>query len=407
MALFLATALLWLLLVTPGFDACRKAFGRDFLAFYTAGMLAADGRFAELYDLESFGTLQRRVAQGQGMELGEAIGPWWNPPGYAWVFAPLARLPFGGALLLWTGINLAAACGAAWILVHVVSPRGGSDRLLVALLLLSSAPLLQSITHGQNSAISLLIVSAVAVAWRGGDAFLAGACVGMLAYKPQLAAALGVALVLHRGRRAAAGILVVGCAVVLVTAVTMPGALVDYVHRLPANLHQLQVQRTYLWDRHVTLRAFWQLLLQGRGPGETPWLVYALTLVSAVPLLAGLGFAAIKRSSADALISATVLAAPLLMPFYFDYDLLLLAVAAALSTDVGRRRLAIWAALYLWLFVNPYIAGAARVNLTVPLLYALAATRLWDCVRIAHPAPGAPPAETNSLPEPHPLPRAA
>ena len=82
--------------------------------------------------------------------------------------------------------------------------------------------------------------------------------------------------------------------------------------------------------------------------------------------------AARRARSADAVIAATVVTAPLLMPFYFDYDLLLLAAAAVL----GRRFVLLWAALYLWLFVKPYVAGHARFNLTVPLLWGLAACHL-------------------------------
>jgi hypothetical protein len=78
------------------------------------------------------------------------------------------------------------------------------------------------------------------------------------------------------------------------------------------------------------------------------------------------------ETSRDRLIAATFLATPLLMPFYFDYDLLLLAAAAALVTRPTRPQLGLWAALYAWLFVNPYVAGAIRFNLTVPLLWCVA-----------------------------------
>ena len=218
-------------------------------------------------------------------------------------------------------------------------------------------------------------------AWRRGADFAAGVCVGLLGYKPQLAAALGVVLVLHRGRRAFAGLALVGAVVLLLTPATMPGALADYFRRLPQNLHAIQVESTYLWERHVTLKGFWRLLLQGRGAGETLPVTHTLTMLSAAPLLAGLAFATFRARSADALIPATLAAAPLLMPFYFDYDLLLLAAAAALATSPRRRTVALWSALYLWLFVNPYLAGAMRLNLTVPLLYGLAASLLMTALR--------------------------
>jgi hypothetical protein len=72
---------------------------------------------------------------------------------------------------------------------------------------------------------------------------------------------------------------------------------------------------------------------------------------------------------------------PLLMPFYFDYDLLLISVAAVLHaatrlratpTSSGRSLTGVWIALYLWLMVNSTVARHTRVNGTVLILGALA-----------------------------------
>jgi hypothetical protein len=77
---------------------------------------------------------------------------------------------------------------------------------------------------------------------------------------------------------------------------------------------------------------------------------------------------------------------PLLMPFYFDYDLLLLSVAVVLYANVrlhpagaqagsageDRRIAGALVALYAWLMVNAVVARYTRVNGTVILL-ALAA----------------------------------
>jgi hypothetical protein len=374
-SLFVVTAVGCLLFVTPGFEACRRAFGHDFLAFYAAGTLARTGHADKLYDLDVIRAVERDAALSTGIDLGQSVGPWWNPPAYAWVFAPLSVLPFSTALLVWTTLNVTAAGVAAGLLARLAPCDRPSDKLLVALLVLCSAPLLQAIAHGQNSALSLLLVTVAATAWTTGRTFLASICLGLLLYKPQLAVALAAVLVLQRGWRAGAGVAYVACAVLLLTVQTMPGALADYFARLPINLHAMQVEQTYNWERHATLRAFWHLLLQGRGPGESHWAVHLLTALGAAPLLLGLAFAARRartRGQTGTLIAATIATAPLLMPFYFDYDLLLLAAAAALVRKPTRLQLTLWAALYAWLFVNPYVADAVRFNLTVPLLWCVA-----------------------------------
>jgi nitrogen fixation protein len=220
--------------------------------------------------------------------------------------------------------------------------------------------------------------------------------------------------VLHRGTRAAAGLLAVGAALLALTAVTMPGALSDYVHCLPANLHVIQVQNTYLWERQVTLKAFWRLLVQGRGPGETTLAVHLLTVVMALPagvaLVAGAWRSRRTPGSTDAVLAATIAAAPLLMPFYFDYDLLLLGVPAALVAPQyepsrrGRWLLATGSALYLWLFVNPYVGGFVRFNLAVPLLCAVAGLLIAPLFRREQVAEGA---RAQTLPTAVPLGKAA
>ena len=69
---------------------------------------------------------------------------------------------------------------------------------------------------------------------------------------------------------------------------------------------------------------------------------------------------------------------PLLMPFYFDYDLLLLAVPAVLiageairtsDRTAGDKWLArTFGVMFLWLMLNPAIGKMTNVNITVILL---------------------------------------
>ena len=69
---------------------------------------------------------------------------------------------------------------------------------------------------------------------------------------------------------------------------------------------------------------------------------------------------------------------PLLMPYYMEYDLLLLAVPAVLlaaelcrqgiRSESDRWLVCAWVVLFLGVSVNPVVAGATRLNLTVPIL---------------------------------------
>ncbi|MBC7782618.1 MAG: DUF2029 domain-containing protein [Burkholderiales bacterium] len=404
----------------------RQMLGHDFLAFYTGGTFVREGRVADLYDLRKVADFEQSVATAAGLDITvsfekQKFGPWWNPPFYAWVFAPLSLLSFSSAVAVWTLINIAALGAAVLMLTRMLAPRlADVDAMgrpldwrttgLVPLLLLLSMPFVQAISHGQNTLISLCLLCAVATCWRAKRAFLAGAFCALLGYKPQLAAVVACVLVISMGVRALIGLGLVGSFLVLITQATMPGALVDYLHRLPANIHYMQVEHAYLWERHATLKAFWRLLVQGREAGEM-WLMtsilHAVSFVAIATLLIRAAWSHWTRPAIDdcwssvteqtwrdRLISATIACAPLLMPFYFDYDLLLLAIPATLMATEALSRPAdqsvptlqkwlnrTWLALYAWMLINPGMASATRVNLNVVLLSAVAVMMLQRATR--------------------------
>ena len=395
----------------------HRMLGHDFLAFYTAGSFVADGRAADLYDLPKVAAFEDKIARQENLDLtidydGRKFGPWWNPPFYAWAFVPLAMLPYPVALAMWTLMNLAALAGAIYLLMRMLVPQWlEHDALgrivdwrttgLVPFLLLLSMPFVQAISHGQNTLISLCLLSVVVTFWRNKRAILAGAFCALLGYKPQLAAVVAAGLVLSLGLRALIGMGLVGSVLVLVTQYSLPGVLVHYLRVMPANLRFMQIEHDYLWERHATLKAFWRLLLQGRHAGEMGWVTDILYAISLAVIAAVLIRAVIshlgqgvgddcwsrftQKSWRDRLIAATICCAPLLMPFYFDYDLLLLSIPATLlaaevlarpidheRTNQEKWLARSWIALYAWMLINPGMANLTHVNLTVVLLTAVA-----------------------------------
>jgi len=210
-------------------------------------------------------------------------------------------------------------------------------------------------------------------------------------------------MVASAGPYALAGVGITLVTLACVTLAVMPGAIGDYLHRLPENLHAMMIGHTYMWERHVTLRSFWRLLIQGRGPGEATLLTHALTLSTCAAAAVAMGACCIRfrmreafRNSSvsrDRLIAAAIACMPLLMPFYFDYDLLLLAIPLVLVArekcsvqDVGQSTADQWLvrgviALYLWLLVANHVTPLTHFNFTVPLLSGIAALlirRAWQ-----------------------------
>lgn len=387
------------------------AFGLDFLAFYTAGDFVREGRTAELYDMPRVLAFQHELARRGKVEITGQYAPWWNPPFYAALFVPFSMLAFPIAFKAWTAINLLCAAISCWMLRRLLPAESDwKTWALVPVLLALSTPFMLAITHGQNTCTSLLLLTAVVTLWRAarpprspalgrGDQWgvglvwygrwaplLAGIAGGLLLYKPQLGIVLALVMILDLGRPGAAGYAITTAALLLVNLLVLPGTIGEYLHRLPANLHFVQTQSPYLWERHVTFQAFWRLLIQGRASGDTSATVTFLAtgsqIVMALLLLrSAIRARALHGRNRDCLIAATIASTPLLMPFYFDYDLLLLAVPAVLTAAQFMRRsisglnrwiAGTWIVLYAWLMINPDVAEKTRINLAVPLLAILA-----------------------------------
>ena len=404
--MFLLTLAVGNLFVAPDKALSLRSAGYDFLAFYTAGTFVREGRTAQLYDLPAVQAFQQSVARAGAFELPpDAIGPFWNPPFYAWPFVPLSALPYPTAWAAWMCVNLLAAAVAIVLLCRML-PAGCTwrERALVPLLVAVSAPFVQAVAHGQNTCVSLLLLTLTATFWRQGRGLAAGATLGLLFYKPQLALVASIVLVLTLGWRAVLGLAITGSSLLLVNLVTLPGTLGDYLSRMPGIVRFMQVDRPYLWDRHVTLKAFWRFALQGHDVGEAWPVTQGLGLASTAVVALALLLVLAKRRAAlqwhghpahapshDATTATAVIATPLLMPFYFDYDLLLLAVPATLfagewigvthRTTLDRLRLAAWVALFAWLFVNPHAARLVPINGAVVVLTALFALTVTAAMR--------------------------
>ncbi len=161
--------------------------GEDYAHFYLLGRLALEGRTASLYD-----------AGAQARYLGTAIPgapetyfvPVYGPQ-VALLYAPFALLPYLPSLALFLATSIAlylASCFAIWRTLRSLQRY----RVEVALLALGSPALWQLLLHGQNSAIALASVTAGWLCLRSSRPALAGMALGLLFYKPQLAAAAAV-----------------------------------------------------------------------------------------------------------------------------------------------------------------------------------------------------------------------
>jgi len=316
-------------LATPGLrDRNGNLKGTDFLHLYTLGSLAAH-RGADLYDMNAQAALAaQRVPEAAGIRYLPLY-----PPQVSIVFAPLAHLSYGWALILWWGGSAAVyaiCCYSMWRACPNLRDHGG----LVALLAVAYPAFFHLIAWGQTSAAALACFTLMFFLLRDRREFLAGLVLGCLIFKPQLGLAAAVVFISIGAWKTVLGAALSAAAQLLVGVLyygTEP--LRQWTGMLRNVRAALPLLEPKPYQTH-SLRTFWSMLV--------PWPAFSfgLCIVSAVVVL-GLTIACWKRSHALPLplrYSALLLASVLVAPHLTVYDLLILAPGFILLADwlIGR-----------------------------------------------------------------------
>jgi hypothetical protein len=356
-------------LATPGaFDRHGILKGVDFLQFFTAGRMVADGRVDQLYDWEAFASTLRSAVPGTGELLFLSV----YPPQVALAFAPLGRMDYLGALAIWTAIS-ALLYGVSVRALQRASPFFQDQRKTWWLVAVAFAPFQQVILHGQVAVPALVCFTAAWLALRRNRRWWFGAALGCLAFKPQFGVAAAIAILITRDYRVAVG--AAGAAlvqIVLAAAALGPDVVIDYALKIPLVLRSPELFEPKLWQMH-NLRGFWGLLLGTGTIGRV------ITLGSSVVVVYFVFRIWRATTAAGLRIAALVLGTVLVNPHLYVYDLVVLAVPLALivafTAEHGPRDdtglLAVLVHLLCWVPLLSPLAALTHLQLTTPCLVVL------------------------------------
>ena len=291
----------------------------DFASFYTAGRLANLGRAPDAYDAAAHARAEAAII-APGVEEKRFL----NPPVFLLVCAPLARLPYLPAFILF---ELATCLPWLWLTTRIA----GGGRF-TAMCLASIPAVWWALGWGQNSFLSASLMAA------GGlllprRPVLAGAAWGALCFKPHFGVLIPVALLAARQWRAILG----------------AGACVAALGALTTACFGLQVWAAFLTMAvHARQAVESGIQLSGHiDPGGAARLAglaapASWALQAAVFLLAASATAWAWRrhppsdphhATAQAVLVAATLMA---MPFLLFYDLVMAGVAAAWLARAAR-----------------------------------------------------------------------
>jgi hypothetical protein len=343
----------------------QVVFG-DYLAFWSAGRLALEGRADEIYSVQAIAAAQQQAVPGLNV-----VFPWRSPPPFLMIAAPVALLPFPASAILF----LAASAALFTFAARKLAPNPAD--LLFAL----TMPVV--LLHIGSVQTGLLVAGLTALAfhWLDRRPLAAGACVGLLAIKPHLAILWPIFLAVQ-GRWRAFG----AAGLTITVFVAIAGAMFGfelYPLFLGGLAHAQRALDLGTIDKDTFASLYANLIGLGL-PRPLALAVHWLSALAAIALAVGIwrreklegtiGSQSLAPGrggpSASAFVCATLLFSPYL--FFYDGTLILIAIAALYRGASAREQA--WLA-FAW------ISGAASLALgklvTIPLCPIAAWALLW------------------------------
>jgi alpha-1,2-mannosyltransferase len=360
----------------PPLTASNEPIGGDYIAFYAAGQLIAQGHPELIYDRAAIEAVQA-AAIDRGIPA--FYDAYRNPPFFALIFVPLAWLDLGPSFAVWTAISLALLIVALWLgraTIPATTRRGVYLHELVIVAIAFPAVYF-CLIDGQNSTLSLLLYVLIYRALRSGDDGRSGMVAALGLFKPQLFFLFPVLFVVARRWRALAAYGLTACLLIGVSVwLVGPDGISDWLRTL-LNYETGNAARNG-WRMNSISTFFAQLV-----PGQD-FASLLVTLVLGAVLLAAL-FIVWRRPGAVYLTAAgwslTVLVAALVDPHLVDYDLsVLVAVGLLILAPMSRMRLLV-VLLYPLLLTRSQIPIASGTLQPATLLILFAALVMYQRCR--------------------------
>jgi hypothetical protein len=369
----------WLALIVH--DASKAA---DYTAFMTGWTIVLDGRGRDLYDVATQVEVQQRLLGGLSFAAG--LNPFNNPPHLVLPFVPLATMPLFPSFLAWSLIQLGLLAWLVWrLLTQVANAWRPAERALMVVALLAMPPL--EITFLQGALSLLMTVAALEafIALRSGRDRAAAIWLVVLSLKPQVAIAIGAAVL--GGRRwqiVGWGLGLLAGTVILATIVMGAGIWLAYARFLGDYLGSfdvLSVRPAVMWNLRGTIA----MLLGPERAAAEAGVINAFTVLVWVAGLIGIAIWWARRQwdagspRFQLGFALTLIVGMLLSPHLNPHDGLLLVPAGALAYGVIRTErqgpafgALLLAAPFVILFTNPDSANdVSGTPIRVPVVIML------------------------------------
>ena len=337
-------------------DRSGTPLGGDYVMLYVAGQVVAEGQSAALYnDAANQQRTSRLFPQMNSLES----WPYRYPPTVAAVMAPLSRLPFGWSYATFLILQLSLLMiSLKWLLRSC--PLFAAHRGWLWAVV-GSPLVLENFIGGQSSLLAVACVVGCVV-WLGqGRPALAGICLAVALYKPNVAALFVLAALIAHPRLLLGFVPTVAVGFGLAWWSTGAGVLSQYLHLATHLASGEWSLETPYWKVHGLAPLF-----QAMWPEHGRLLCTASGIAAC--LLVGWNW---RRGQLDNVSASSLLLClnALLNPYVPIYDLVLLEVALIFGCQglSGRLSPAVGKMLFLsaagLLFMGPHLSQALARSL--------------------------------------------
>ena len=293
-----------------------KPIALDFDAFWAAARMAVQGHAAQVYDNGAIESVERAATA-----LPPGYLAFYYPPTFLLVCLPLGLLGFTAALVAF----LALQYGLLIFCLRRILPQPWSW-LPIAIW----PGFVMNALSGQNGGLSAACFAGFMLLLER-HAVLAGACLGLLACKPQLVPCVPVVLIAARRWEALAGFAGTAFAMVLASVLAFGTApWLGFLANAPNARIDLETL-SFKWEKMQSAFAATRLL------GGSVYNAYAVQGAVSVLAVGTLAFLASRRPGPGAEGAALALCSLLVTPFLYDYDLAVLAVPLAWITASAQK----------------------------------------------------------------------
>lgn len=305
-----AAVLAGLLMAHNGLGSWPQS-GVDFSAIWAGGYQALHGGAVSAYGASALADIQSAtVGTLEGYE------PFAYPPHFLLVAIPLGTLPYVPAFLIWQALTLTLFAGAIWLIV---------PRWEAALLAVAFPAVFWNVIDGQNALLfSALLGGALALLDR--RPVIAGILFGLLTFRPQLGLLVPLVLMATGRWRVFASASATTLGLVAVSLLLFGyQAWAAFIAFLPEQF-SLVLLDSGASDNWTKLQSVYCLVRRLGGDQALAWNVHYAVSVLAASIVVWVWT---RQFRFELKAAALLVGAAVVNPYFFFYDLTVLAVAAA------------------------------------------------------------------------------